>query len=76
MQRREFIKLTAAAGVFSALPLWSRSVFAASRPALPVPDLLTADARNRITLTRPEKRSLVRIRRPPGVITEICWGRR
>ena len=51
MQRREFIKLTAAAGVFSALPLWSRSVFAASRPALPVPDLLTADARNRITLT-------------------------
>ncbi|HDH7846689.1 TPA: multicopper oxidase CueO [Raoultella ornithinolytica] len=51
MQRREFIKLTAAAGVFSALPLWSRSVFAASRPALPVPNLLTADARNRITLT-------------------------
>lgn len=51
MQRREFIKLTAAAGVFSALPLWSRSVFAAGRPALPVPDLLTADARNRITLT-------------------------
>lgn len=51
MQRREFIKLTAAASVFSALPLWSRSVFAASRPALPVPDLLTADARNRITLT-------------------------
>ncbi|HAT1610247.1 TPA: multicopper oxidase CueO [Raoultella planticola] len=51
MQRREFIKLTAAVGAFSALPLWSRSVFAASRPALPVPDLLTADARNRITLT-------------------------
>lgn len=77
MQRREFIKLTAAAGVFSALPLWSRSVFAAGRPALPVPDLLTADARNRITLTiQTGKRSLVRIRRPPGVITEICWGRR
>jgi hypothetical protein len=37
MQRREFIKLTAAASVFSALPLWSRSVFAASRPALPCP---------------------------------------
>ncbi|WP_434586337.1 multicopper oxidase CueO [Klebsiella sp. R390] len=51
MQRREFIKLTAAAGVLSALPLWSRSAFATSRPALPVPNLLTADARNRITLT-------------------------
>ncbi len=51
MQRREFIKLGAALGAVSALPLWSRSVFAAGRPALPVPDLLTADARNRITLT-------------------------
>lgn len=51
MQRREFIKLSAALGAVSALPLWSRSVFAAGRPALPVPDLLTADARNRITLT-------------------------
>ncbi len=51
MQRREFIKLTAALGAFSALPLWSRPVFAAARPALPIPDLLAADARNRITLT-------------------------
>lgn len=29
MQRREFIKLGAALGAVSALPLWSRSVFAA-----------------------------------------------
>jgi FtsP/CotA-like multicopper oxidase with cupredoxin domain len=50
MQRREFLKLTAAVSVASALPLWSRSVFAASRPSLPVPELLTADARNRISL--------------------------
>lgn len=51
MQRRDFLKLTAAVSVASALPLWSRAVFAASRPALPIPTLLTADARNRIALT-------------------------
>ncbi|WP_142503000.1 multicopper oxidase CueO [Klebsiella sp. 2680] len=51
MQRREFLKLTAALSVTSALPLWSRSVLAAGRPALPVPDLLTGDARNHIGLT-------------------------
>ncbi len=48
MQRRDFLKLTAAVGMASALPLWSRAVFAASRPALPIPSLLAADARNRI----------------------------
>lgn len=51
MQRRDFLKLTAAVSMANALPLWSRAVFAASRPALPVPSLLTADARNRIALT-------------------------
>ena len=50
MQRRDFLKLTAAVGMASALPLWSRAVFAASRPALPIPSLLAADARNRIAL--------------------------
>ena len=39
MQRRDFLKLTAAVGMASALPLWSRAVFAASRPALPIPSL-------------------------------------
>lgn len=51
MQRRAFLKLTATAGITGALPLWSRMVFAASRPALPIPPLLRADARNRIALT-------------------------
>ncbi|QRG78417.1 multicopper oxidase CueO [Citrobacter sp. R56] len=50
MQRRDFLKYSVALGVASALPLWSRSVFAAARPALPIPDLLTADARNKIQL--------------------------
>ena len=50
MQRRDFLKYSVALGVVSALPLWSRSVFAADRPALPIPELLTADASNRIQL--------------------------
>lgn len=50
MQRRDFLKYSVALGVASALPLWSRSVFAADHPALPIPDLLTADASNRIQL--------------------------
>ena len=50
MQRREFLKYSVALGVASALPLWSRAVLAADRPALPIPDLLTADARGRIQL--------------------------
>lgn len=50
MERRDFLKYSVALGVASALPLWSRSVFAADRPALPIPDLLTADASNRIQL--------------------------
>ena len=51
MQRRDFLKYSVALGVASALPLWSRAVFAAERPTLPIPDLLTTDARNRIQLT-------------------------
>lgn len=50
MQRRDFLKYSVALGAASALPLWSRTVFAAERPALPIPDLLTADARSRIQL--------------------------
>ncbi|MGP3593592.1 multicopper oxidase CueO [Vagococcus sp. WN89Y] len=50
MQRREFLKYSAALTVASALPLWSRSLFAAQRPALPVPPLLAPDAQSRIRL--------------------------
>ena len=51
MQRRDFLKYSVALGLSSALPLWSRTVFAAERPALPIPELLTADGRNHISLT-------------------------
>lgn len=51
MQRRDFLKYSVALGVASALPLWSRAVFAAERPALPIPNLLTPDARHRLSLT-------------------------
>ncbi len=50
MHRRDFIKLGAAISVASALPLWSRAVFAAERATLPIPPLLTADANNQILL--------------------------
>lgn len=50
MQRRDFLKYSAALGVASALPLWSRTAFAAERPVLPIPNLLTPDARNQVNL--------------------------
>ncbi|WOA55020.1 multicopper oxidase CueO [Dickeya solani] len=50
MRRREFIKLSAMLGAASALPWWSRSVWAAERPALPVPPLLAPDAGGNIAL--------------------------
>jgi blue copper oxidase len=37
MQRRDFLKYSAALGVASALPLWSRSLLAAERPAYRFP---------------------------------------
>lgn len=51
MQRRDFLKYSVALGVASALPLWSRTVFAAERPTLPIPELLTSDVRGRIKLS-------------------------
>ncbi|MBI3311883.1 MAG: multicopper oxidase domain-containing protein, partial [Serratia liquefaciens] len=58
MLRRDFIKLTAALGAASALPLWSRGAWAAELPALPIPPLpalpipplLTPDAQGNIAL--------------------------
>ena len=57
MQRRDFLKYSVALGVASALPLWSRAVFAAERPTLPIPDsvsythLRTADRFSLFSLT-------------------------
>ena len=68
MERREFIKLATAVGVASALPLWSRSVLAADRPALPIPGVLTADASNRIVLTVQRGTSQF------GAKTATSWG--
>lgn len=68
MQRRDFLKYSVALGVASALPLWSRAVFAAERPALPVPTLLGADARNRLSLTVKAGQSAF------GGKTATTWG--
>ncbi|MGJ0194429.1 multicopper oxidase CueO [Pantoea sp. RRHST58] len=51
MHRRHFLKLTAALSAAGALPLWSRSLMAASRPLLPVPSRLEADPRGQIQIT-------------------------
>ncbi len=76
MQRRDFLKYSVALGVASAL-LWSRAVFAAERPTLPIPDLLTTDARNRIQLTIGAGQSTFGGKTATtGAITAICWGRR
>ena len=50
MQRRDFLKYSAALGAFSALPMWSRAALAADRPTLPIPALLLPDAQNQIQL--------------------------
>lgn len=50
MYRLDFIKYSAVLGVMGALPDWSRSVFAADRPMLPVPALLEPDVLSQITL--------------------------
>lgn len=50
MHRRQFLKYSAVLAAYSGLPLWSRSAFAASRPLLPIPAILQADARNRLPL--------------------------
>lgn len=59
MQRRDFIKMTGAMAAASALPLWSRSLMAAqTRPELPVPTLLTPDARGVVNITAQRGQSL------------------
>lgn len=51
MQRRDFLKLSSLLMMGGALPAWSRSALATSRPLLSTPSLLEADLRNRIDLT-------------------------
>ncbi len=50
MHRRDFIKLSTAVGVASALPLWSRFAFAQDYPALPIPPLLEPDSAGNVLL--------------------------
>ena len=51
MQRRDFLKYSAALGAISALPGWMGSALAATSQPLPIPPLLTADTENRLLLT-------------------------
>ncbi|AUH01100.1 multicopper oxidase CueO [Prodigiosinella confusarubida] len=69
MYRRDFIKITALLGAASALPGWSSSAFAADRPVLPVPPLLTPDAGGNLAL----KVQTGNMRWLPGMKT-ATWG--
>ncbi|CAM3319171.1 MULTISPECIES: multicopper oxidase CueO [Yersinia] len=69
MLRRDFIKLTAALGAATSLPLWSRAAFAAERPSLPIPPLLQPDASGKIQLQL-QTGSMVWV---PGKTTQT-WG--
>ena len=50
MQRRDFLKLTAALSAAGLLPFWNSRALAAGRPALPIPDLLTPDIHGAVRL--------------------------
>nr|WP_318382936.1 multicopper oxidase CueO [uncultured Enterobacter sp.] len=68
MQRRDFLKYSAALGVMSALPGWSARAMAADTRALPIPPLLTADAQNRLQLTVQAGKTVF------GNKTATTWG--
>ncbi|ARZ02230.1 copper oxidase [Yersinia ruckeri] len=69
MHRRDFIKLTAAFGAATSLPLWSRAAFASEMPRLPIPPLLAPDANRKIQL-RLQTGSMLWV---PGQTTQT-WG--
>lgn len=50
MQRRDFLKLTAALSAAGLFPFWQGRALAASRPRLPIPDLLTPDIHGTVRL--------------------------
>lgn len=60
MQRRDFLKLSTALGVASALPWWNQ-VLAAERPVLPIPALLA-----------PDEQGVIRLNAQPG---QMQWRR-
>ena len=69
MYRRDFIKLAALFGGVATLPAWSRQTFAASRPALPIPEILQPDVRGTYHLRlQPGQSQFL-----PGVNTHT-WG--
>lgn len=60
MQRRDFLKLSTALGVASALPWWNQ-VLASERPVLPIPALLA-----------PDEQGVIRLNAQPG---QMQWRR-
>ncbi|GLR08710.1 multicopper oxidase CueO [Mixta theicola] len=50
MQRRDFLKFTAALSAAGLFPFWNARALATGRPALPIPDLLTPDIHGAVRL--------------------------
>lgn len=50
MQRRDFLKFTAALSAAGLFPFWQSRALAAARPALPIPDLLKPDIHGAVRL--------------------------
>ena len=67
MHRRTFLQYVLALGAIHALPTWCRTTLAADRPALPIPNLLQADAAgNFIVVSMISKGTHMKINAAPG----------
>lgn len=69
MNRRDFMKLSAAYGALATAPFWTKGVFAAQRTALPIPPLLEPAADGSFSLTPQTGQSLF-----TGTAPTTTWG--
>lgn len=69
MNRRDFIKFSAACGAMTALPFWAGSVLAAQNSALPIPPLLEPGADGSFSLVLQKGQTVFK-----GTAPTATWG--
>lgn len=69
MNRRDFIKFSAACGAMAATPFWTNTLFAAQHASLPIPPLLEPGANNTFSLTSQVGLSVLK-----GTTPTATWG--
>ncbi len=69
MQRRDFLKLSAALGAGTLYPLWSPAAVGGNRPALPIPPLLKPNGQGIIELVASQGKSMLR-----NQLKTTTWG--